>query len=170
MGAKPLELKGKRFGTLLVLRRHGSDNHKKRTWFCRCDCGRTTISLGTNLVKPFRPTRSCRLCSYTRGGIKHRQHGGSGTTEYVIWKNMRQRCTNPRTPAFEYYGGRGIEICKRWNKFENFLADMGPRPAGLSIERKNNSGNYEPSNCIWADKKTQAMNRRPRKRLSPSLP
>lgn len=76
---------------------------------------------------------------------------------------MRKRVNNPRTIGWKNYGGRGIRCCKRWDRYENFLADMGPKPKGLTIERVNNDGNYCPSNCIWADMKMQNNNKRPRK-------
>jgi hypothetical protein len=75
---------------------------------------------------------------------------------------MIQRCTNPRRDNFSYYGGRGIEVCDRWRTFENFLADMGERPTGLTLDRVDNDGNYEPGNCCWATRKQQISNRRPR--------
>jgi len=73
---------------------------------------------------------------------------------------MKSRCTYPSHPHYENYGGRGISVCSRWKFFENFLADMGARPAGLTLDRINSNGNYEPSNCRWATPKEQQANRR----------
>jgi hypothetical protein len=80
--------------------------------------------------------------------------------EYLCWWNMLDRCLNPQNSVFRYYGGRGIGVCVRWRSFPNFFTDMGPRPRGFSIERVNNDGNYEPSNCLWADRGTQNRNKR----------
>ncbi len=97
------------------------------------------------------------------GGITIK-HGESYTPIYKVWTAMKQRCSNPRSNEYYLYGARGITVCERWeNSFENFRDDMGPRPVGFSIERKNNDGNYEPSNCIWASRKTQQKNMRSNK-------
>jgi hypothetical protein len=96
------------------------------------------------------------------GNARHRL--GITTTEYVIWCAMRQRCNNSRHHAYRHYGGRGIGVCRQWESFEQFLADMGPRPPGKSIDRINNNGHYEPSNCRWATAKEQTANQRPRTR------
>jgi hypothetical protein len=78
--------------------------------------------------------------------------------EYVAWMHMRARCLKSNHPSYHRYGGRGITICDRWDNFANFVADMGPRPAGLEIDRINNDGNYEPGNCRWATRKQQMRN------------
>lgn len=93
---------------------------------------------------------------------KHSQwkHGGIKTRAYLSWAKMRERCLNSSCPAFPNYGGRGIKISKRWDKFENFLKDMGERPSGYSLERVDVNGNYSPENCKWIPRKEQNFNTR----------
>ncbi len=95
------------------------------------------------------------------------EHGhcikGKNTKIYQVWISMRDRCNNPNNKAYKNYGNRGISVCDRWNSFENFLADMGKCPDGFVMDRINNDGNYETSNCRWIDRKTSAINRRGRK-------
>ena len=103
---------------------------------------------------------------YARSGERWR--GGKGTRrrtvfmsgEFLVWSNMVRRCTDSRIPKWSDYGGRGIRVCERWLIFKNWLADMGPRPKGFQLERKNNDGNYEPENCLWIPAEHQARNRR----------
>jgi hypothetical protein len=167
-----LELEGQRFGRLVVKR---LDGFRKRYfwWHCLCDCGNTKSVRGSRLVSG--TTRSCGCLqkeltskrAKEAGGKYSLIHGatshGRWTPEYVSWYAMRQRVNNPNHEHFKYYGGRGIRICKRWEKFENFLADMGPRPKGYTLERKRNNGNYTPSNCHWATWKEQQNNKRKRR-------
>lgn len=128
----------------------------------RCDCGGTTISQRTPLVKGV--TKSCGCLSAKLSKKRFTKHGKYQTAEYTIWVGMIQRCENPKSFAYSYYGGRGIRVCERWRLFENFLEDMGPRTSqSHSIDRINNDGNYEPSNCRWATPKEQSNNQRKRR-------
>lgn len=98
------------------------------------------------------------------GHARRRAKGRAGTSTYYIWAAMIQRCTNPKNRDYKNYGARGITVCDRWRDFTNFLADMGEKPDGLSIDRIDNDGNYEPGNCRWATPAQQASNKRPRSR------
>lgn len=86
--------------------------------------------------------------------------------EYRSWATMIQRCCNCNSSAYKHYGGRGIKVCERWRMFENFLADMGPRPEGTTLDRSDNDGDYEPGNCVWATRTAQSRNRRSNKMIT----
>jgi hypothetical protein len=91
---------------------------------------------------------------------RNRLHGLGKPPAWQSWNAMRKRCLDPKSPMYGQYGGRGITICERWQHFEHFLADMGPRPLGMTLDRIDNEKGYEPGNCRWADSKTQRRNRR----------
>lgn len=129
---------------------------------CRCDCGKVW-EVDLNFIK-LGKTKSCG-CLREELKSKPRSHGmcsrRNKATEYKIWASMIQRCTNKNEESYRNYGGRGITVCDRWRKFENFFEDMGIRPSPkLTLDRINNDGNYEPGNCRWADNKTQVNNAR----------
>ena len=154
-----IDITGKQFDRLTVLKRTTSDQRGEARWICRCECGNETIVLGSNLRSG--KTRSCGCLRFELPqGASHPKHGAYKTREYSSWQHMRRRCLDQNNDKFHRYGGRGITICERWNSFENFLADMGRRPPGLTLDRINNDGNYEPGNCRWATSEEQASNHR----------
>jgi hypothetical protein len=165
MPRKLIDITGKRFGRLIVvdLAEHTGRNGRS-LWLCRCDCGEQIVAHPENLRSG--NTKSCGCLHREIDRAFHLRHGdadrrnGRVATEYMSWAAMLARCNNPNNPAYYRYGGRGIRVCKRWQRYENFLADMGRRPQGLSLDRINNDGDYKPSNCQWATRKQQANNRR----------
>ncbi len=147
-----LDLTGQRYGRLTVIRRGPGGYRKQVCWWCECDCGKAC-----KLV----PSENLRLGKAKSCGCLAKPHGGHQTPEYQAWGKLRHRCNNPNARNYYLYGGRGIRVCDRWASFENFLADMGPRPsAEHSIDRLDVNGNYEPSNCAWRDRTQQARNKR----------
>lgn len=157
---KPLDLTGRRFGRLTALR-YAVELGKPRRWICRCDCGQETIAFLSNLTREH--TLSCGCLKKEKQGTANRTHGMTSTPTWQSWNCMTRRCTDPRRPAYPYYGGRGVAVCERWLRFDNFLADMGERPPGTTLDRyPDNDGNYEPGNCRWGTPTEQSNNRRQR--------
>ena len=158
-GRPRLDLTGFKTGRLTVTRWAGVDR-KYSIWVCRCVCGNLVLREAGKLNDPKR-SHSCG-CLKREPRIHGHATGGKVSRTYVSWARMVQRCTDPKSNRYSYYAGRGITVCKRWIKsFKNFLKDMGERPPDLFLERKNNDGNYKPSNCKWATRSEQMKNRRP---------
>lgn len=157
-GLKAIDRTGARFGRLLVLSRAPNRNSRTR-WCCRCDCG---VTCEVNTVElTAGKTNSCGcLREELRASHGHTKRGRRSPT-YNSWSTMTQRCTNPDATGYALYGGRGIKVCDRWRKFEDFLADMGERPRNKTLDRyPDNDGDYEPGNCRWATGSEQGLNRR----------
>jgi hypothetical protein len=150
-------LVGVRFGRLLVLEHLGiAPGKTNRRWRTVCDCGVfKDISAGTLNDGS---TQSCGSC--VPYSPPNKTHMLSKTSIYTIWTGMIQRCENPNELSYKRYGAVGIKVCERWHTFENFLADMGPRPDGLTLDRKDNALGYGPDNCRWATTIEQGRNRK----------
>jgi hypothetical protein len=163
----PVDITDQRFNRLIAIRPVGSDDRGKRLWLCRCDCGKEKVIRRDDLR--YNRTQSCG-CLQKERQRANRTHGESShgflSSEYASWGAMLTRCRNPRFPTFKYYGGRGIKVCKRWLRYENFLVDMGRRPSPKHrLDRIDVNGNYEPSNCRWGTPKQHQQNKRPRRKV-----
>ena len=155
---RSLDLTGQRFDKLMAIRRvapKGGDAHVR--WECLCDCGKTSVVRGSLLKNG--NTRSCGCLRK----IKPIIHGHAGRNRHYLygtWASMRARCNNPNDSSYARYGGRGVSVCSEWSSFERFLADVGNRPEGKTLDRIDPTGDYSASNCRWATKLEQRHNRR----------
>lgn len=146
---------GMLFGKLTVIKESYKDKNYNYYWLCVCSCGNQAVVRKSSLISGH--TTSCG-CNVTY----NRKHMQSHSSEYKAWNQMIQRCTNPKNKHYKDYGGRGIMVCDRWlYNALNFLEDMGDKPTpNHSLDRINNDGNYDPSNCKWSTPKEQANNTR----------
>lgn len=158
------DLRGQRFGRLLVLNRHGSDNKKNITWLCQCDCGNQKIIIGTAMLRG--ETRSCGCLQKEAARKTLQTHGKSKTRLYRVWAGMKSRCLNPNADNYKYYGAIGVTICDEWiddyETFESWALSSGyDDTAGsqeCTLDRIDNTKGYSPDNCRWTNHFIQCNN------------
>jgi hypothetical protein len=152
-----IDIQGRVYGLLTALKPDGKIRGCT-AWLCQCECGKqkripiAALNCGNS--------KSCGSKIHSSLVTEAKKLNELNKTEYMTWSAMKDRCKNPKNKSYKYYGGRGIEVCERWEKFENFLEDMGKKPEGYSIERVDVNGNYDKLNCKWVPKSEQSQNKR----------
>lgn len=156
------DLTGKTFGSLTVISRSENGKHRRTRWLCKCKCGKTVTCDSSALTSGAKTHCGCQRKKIQKK-IKTEMHNGSRTRLYRIWAQMRDRCSNPSSTSYQWYGAKGVEVCDEWreafNPFRDWALSNG-YAEGLSIDRMNPFGNYEPSNCRWITLSEQAYNKR----------
>ena len=152
---------GRQFALLTVVARGEPSRQGHARWVCDCVCGGRALVYGSDLRRG--QTRSCG-CLGRRPNLNGLKHGMSHTPTYASYNAAKQRCWYPKDPYYHCYGGRGIKFL--YASFEDFLSDLGERPPGTTLERRDNHGHYEAGNCCWATNKEQANNRRGNRLIS----
>lgn len=156
---KLIDLTGKRFGRLVVVRRNGTWMNRHILWECKCDCGNITTVNVNNLRNG--TIKGCGCLRSEKLKTRNTKHGMTSSKEYSVWCGMKSRCYNASSQYYNNYGGRGITVCISWiHSFEKFFEDMGKCPSGFTLERINNDLGYSPENCKWASRKDQSINKR----------
>lgn len=152
---KYIDIKNQKFGRLTAKKRQMLN--KRAYWHCICECGKKVVVRFDGLRR--NKSRSCGCLGRDVTIARLTTHNMSGTSTHNSWRQMLNRCYGKNIPDYKNYGARGIKVCKRWHKFENFYKDMGIRPKLTSIDRINNKKGYFPKNCRWATKSIQQNNR-----------
>lgn len=159
------DLTGQRFGRLTVIRFAGNSASRHAEWECVCDCGAVKITSSNSLMRGV--TQSCGCLHNEMLAQNNTKHGKSYTRLHVVWRGMKQRCSNPSSNSYKNYGGRGITVCEEWQEFKPFYEwamangfDESAKRGDCTIDRIDVNGNYEPSNCRWVTQKVQCSNKR----------
>lgn len=166
-------MRGQRYGRLTVVEYVDTVNRRAR-WRCRCDCGNEVVKYGNHLRMGHTRSCGCLADEYRKdhpeairlARVANTTHGGTHDRLFKIWTSMRNRCSNPRNPAYKWYGAKGVQVCEEWSDYETFKAwayangyDDTAKIHVCSIDRIDVNGNYSPDNCRWTDIKTQAENK-----------